>query len=690
MVYATPIAPEAKSMDNPEKLPDSGAAQLPDLDSGQSFGATGIFAAASESEVSKGSSKSIEIRPEPEQAQKPDAANKLPAMGSAALAEPVVHRVVLAHGNDAPSDDLIDRIRSSAAEREPDQAKAPVIGTQRGGPATGNAASGAGAGNVGFTQILRSMGLESETTQASAKPATRMTPPGSSSGDGFTAMISSFTSLAGTTQAGSGPAADQHSGAGVAPAPEVSEPRSGVSQNQDQPGFTKQFSGAVGGSRTFRAVPEQSAAAPPVAPSPAPRANASAPPDRQPGEFTRLFNSMGGADSGASEPQASRTMPSAAPMGEPGAFTSLFNSLGTPASGASEPQASRGTPSAAPAAEPGAFTRMFSSAAPSAPSGSEFREDYKPSTDKGSLDLSQLAAGQLTSIHDPMAGKETEEMPFAPTTPSGPRDSVTQLLRRLDSPGAKPDPLPEARREPEPVTPAATGGSGGLTAMFASLDQPGDFGGKLGAPAGRSTQQPPQNADRPPAGTASSSATGISQRAVPSAPPPPATSGPSEFTRILDASRIREMGLHGNQGAGASPAPNVQAQVPAAPAASGAPQMQMPNYAPSALPHMGAVPGMATGGQPGGYPPAQAPHMAGYPVSAGGHAGAVPATGGGIPHVPGVHVPTVAAPAVPKAPAMTPPAGGMGKLQQYVPLLLMLIIFLLVGLLVTVVFLMKK
>jgi hypothetical protein len=30
MVYATPIAPEAKSMDNPEKLPDSGAAQLPD------------------------------------------------------------------------------------------------------------------------------------------------------------------------------------------------------------------------------------------------------------------------------------------------------------------------------------------------------------------------------------------------------------------------------------------------------------------------------------------------------------------------------------------------------------------------------------------------------------------------------------------------------------------------------------
>jgi hypothetical protein len=58
--------------------------------------------------------------------------------------------------------------------------------------------------------------------------------------------------------------------------------------------------------------------------------------------------------------------------------------------------------------------------------------------------------------------------------------------------------------------------------------------------------------------------------------------------------------------------------------------------------------------------------------------------------IPGAHVPAVAGPAVPQAPAVAPPAGGMGKMQKYVPLLLMLIIFLLVGLLVTVVFLMKK
>jgi hypothetical protein len=58
--------------------------------------------------------------------------------------------------------------------------------------------------------------------------------------------------------------------------------------------------------------------------------------------------------------------------------------------------------------------------------------------------------------------------------------------------------------------------------------------------------------------------------------------------------------------------------------------------------------------------------------------------------IPGAHVPAVAAPTVPQLPAAKPPAGGMGKLQQYVPLLLILVIFLLVGLLVTVVFLLKK
>jgi hypothetical protein len=46
-------------------------------------------------------------------------------------------------------------------------------------------------------------------------------------------------------------------------------------------------------------------------------------------------------------------------------------------------------------------------------------------------------------------------------------------------------------------------------------------------------------------------------------------------------------------------------------------------------------------------------------------------------------------PAAPPIPAVKPPEAGMGGLQKYVPLLLVLIIVLLVGLLVTVIFLMK-
>jgi hypothetical protein len=48
-----------------------------------------------------------------------------------------------------------------------------------------------------------------------------------------------------------------------------------------------------------------------------------------------------------------------------------------------------------------------------------------------------------------------------------------------------------------------------------------------------------------------------------------------------------------------------------------------------------------------------------------------------------------AAPAMSSLPAAPAQSAGMGKLQQFVPLLLILIIFLLVGLLVTMVFLLK-
>ncbi len=674
-------------MDNPKKLSESGASQPPDPDAGQGFGATGIFAAMSEPESPNPPSMGIEPWPELEKAQKPEPPVRGQEMGATALVEPVVHRVVLPQGNDAPSNDLIDRIRNAAAEREPDQAKAPLIGAQGSQPAMRNAAPGAEGGDAGFTQLLRSMGLESQAPQAPAKPAPAMAPQRSASTDGFTAMLSAFKSPAGTMPAGATPAgsvsaADQHSGAGFAPAPAASEPRPAEPQSQDRPGFTQQFSGAVGESRTFRAVPGQSATPPPVAPPPASRPNPPAPPASQPGEFTRLFNSMSGA---ASEPPANRSTPSPAPAAEPGAFTQLFNSFGGAASGPSELQASRSTPGPAPAAQPGGFTRMFQSAAPSTPAGSGFHEDLKPQADTGRFDMSQFAAPQTPSIHEPVVRRQTEDLPFADVAQSGPRDSVTQLLRRLDSPAPTPASQPTAPPPPPPVNPASRAGSGGLTDIFASLDQSADSGANTGAPADRPAYQVPQAAGGPPPWTGASAATEMNQRPTPAAPTPPASSGPSEFTRILDASRIREMALRGEQGVSAPSVSAAPAPAPAASAMPAAPQMQVPGYPMPAAPHLGAMPGAAPGAHPGGVPP----RMPGYPMSPGAHAGAMPAAGAGMPHIPGAHVPAIAAPAVPKPPAVAPPPGGMGKLQQYVPLLLILIIFLLVGVLVTVVFLLK-
>jgi hypothetical protein len=54
-----------------------------------------------------------------------------------------------------------------------------------------------------------------------------------------------------------------------------------------------------------------------------------------------------------------------------------------------------------------------------------------------------------------------------------------------------------------------------------------------------------------------------------------------------------------------------------------------------------------------------------------------------------MYVPAPQMPAVPPAPQPKPVEPGMGKLQQYVPLLLVVTIVLLVALLVTIIFVMK-
>jgi hypothetical protein len=81
--------------------------------------------------------------------------------------------------------------------------------------------------------------------------------------------------------------------------------------------------------------------------------------------------------------------------------------------------------------------------------------------------------------------------------------------------------------------------------------------------------------------------------------------------------------------------------------------------------------------------------MPSYPMNYGPHAGAMPAPGGSMPQTPGMYLPAAPMPAVPPAPQLKPAEPGMGKLQQYVPLLLVVTIVLLVVLLVTIIFVMK-
>jgi hypothetical protein len=150
---------------------------------------------------------------------------------------------------------------------------------------------------------------------------------------------------------------------------------------------------------------------------------------------------------------------------------------------------------------------------------------------------------------------------------------------------------------------------------------------------------PPAAAPVQPSGPFSSGATGFNQPAM-TAPP---VSGQSEFTRILDASRMREMGLRGGSGAEGVP----QAGPAAQPAMPPVPPPQPP--------------------PPGGF--------AGYPMP-------------GYPAYTPPAAPQMAAPAMPAAPAVQPAPDA--KTPQVLPLILIGVILLLVVVVIALVFLMKR
>jgi hypothetical protein len=138
--------------------------------------------------------------------------------------------------------------------------------------------------------------------------------------------------------------------------------------------------------------------------------------------------------------------------------------------------------------------------------------------------------------------------------------------------------------------------------------------------------------------------------------------GPSEYTRVLSASQSREQDLRAAAPKAAAAPPSYPAAAPPAPAAPAMPPMMpgFPYYGPS--PQMPQV-SYGQGQMPQAYP--VQPMMPQAPV---------------LPPFP------APSPASPAAVVNAP----LGRMQQFVPLLLVLVVLLLVGLIVTMLFVLKK
>ena len=564
------------------------------------------------------------------------------------------------------------------------------------------------SGGTSHHDILSRM-RSAETAAAATTPQ----PPAQSSG-AFTQLFQSLgsSSKTGAEQSGAGGAAASFSTASSAPASVPAPAPSG--------GFTELF-GKVSEAQSAPAMPPAASVEPvfpAAAPSAPPVAQPASQPGPQPGSFTQIFGSSGGSASASAAPSTPATTPAAPPVG---GFTALFSTASTKEKEPSIPPAPEsGTgahrrsatgpfsnfggaaanttpapppPVASPAQQGGGFTQLFGklpseeralgstppveSSLPqpsltqmfgaltggsgSGGSGSSAPQQSTPPPDPSSFTqiLAKVGsagpsapapweprkeAGSSFTLQ-PEPGPNTANFGAAPASlASGPSSdpgmnvSVTRLLSRLDSPSSAP-PI----SAPPPPAPS-TGSAGSWTQTFETLASP-----SVPAPA-----SPGGYVQAPASSSAATRAVSMQPGATPAPVAPPESSGPSEVTRIINASRLREDALRG----GGAQAPQ--------PAAASAPL-------PAAAPGMPAIPGVA-------LPPA--PQFSPQSLMHPGGAGA--ASGMNMPHMqaPAMNLKPPAAP----APAQAAPTG---KLQQMIPLLLVVIIFLLVALLVTVIFLMK-
>ena len=481
--------------------------------------------------------------------------------------------------------------------------------------------------------ILKSLlkGAGSSPAIPSETPLSAVTPPATPQPSAQTSSPGGFTDIFQSLQ----------SSAGVTPSPEP--PRAPASPLGSSSGRPTDLSSVF-----TQVVVEKTTFSPPPVPSP-PKG----------GEFTQLLQTMSAA---AQKPETQTAPPAtaspSAPASAPGAVTQIFSSGSSSASSnpGFDPQATASIPiysppaSAAPQpgkpeeAKPGDFTRMFQSLTPpneSAPPPAT--PGFPPPQQSGPGAFTQMFAPkplESTPAEDPLKSLRPEPAPapqsstFSFQTPS-PRPpepapiaqgGFTQLLQALNKEETAAK-LPEPFMPPPPSAPAVSGaGMGGFTQLLQTLSA---------EPSAAQPAPPPASAPvLPPAS-------------------PPVSGGAGEFTRVISGSQLREFQ---GQNVGGGP-PVLPPQQPAA-ARPAMPPMQFPQ-----APAFPAAPPMP-------HIPAAAPQAAAPPAA--------------LPHF---QAPAFQFPPAPAPPAPPPPAPS--KLQQYLPLILVLNIFVLLVIVVILIFVLR-
>jgi hypothetical protein len=573
-----------------------------DSGSEQDFGASGVFKVVDPSEAKTqpptGPGTGTPIN------RPADPFNPPSFIGSRLVVEPTVHKVVLGGGAEN-SPELLDRIRMASQEKASAVEKpAPV-------PAPVGTAGG------GFTQLLRTLEVEMPSAGTAPQSAPIPEPQPAAQDSGFTSLLRAM----GTEESTNAPAE-------ATKIPSAPGPVSGPAPSAG--GFTELLPAAPDADPMMTYPLGARRPVVPTAPPP--------PAENKPGSFTQLFSSLSESQAPPAASPSSERVDSSG--GSAGSFTQMLRLDPQSAPPPSEKADSSG-------GSAGSFTRMLSLEPPAPPAEMPRFEENKPVVDRQNYAVVPEPERPPAASSDPFSPQPFSASQPAPTAPQSGSVGITRLIQMLDEPSKAPPPPIEAL---PPASPASGAGPGVWTQTFASLSTPNDPPASAAkvpdwAPPAAAYPDPP--APRP---TPSVTAPAMSA--------PPVASGPSEFTQILDASRIRELAMKGGQGAeNAVPAAQPQVAFPPPPAVGmqGGGAMARPPAYPPPVPQA-----------PGMYAPT--PH---------------------VPQAPGMYVPTPPLPTAPPPPPAKPAPPAAGGLQQMVPILLVVVIVLLVVLIVTVIFLMK-